>query len=453
MKVTVTPGGVVSGSTWVPGDKSIAHRWLLLAATATGRSELRGLPDALDVRSTARVLAELSAGDTRGALEAWASEPAPVPEGDGSTTNGARPRPVSVAVEARGRGALEAPTGPLDCGNSGTTMRLVPGMLASAPFRTVLTGDSSLTRRPMERVAKPLRAMGATVATQDGHAPVEIEGADLHGIRYRPDVPSAQVKSAVLLAGLDADGVTVVEETAPTRDHTERALASLGAPVSVDRLSVSISRFQHGGFSGTVPGDLSSAVFAIAAAALTGGRLEIVDIGLNPSRTSVLGVLERMGMDIVVEVEGEELGEPVGRLVVEPRDGMSGTTVLGDELPLVIDEIPALAVLAAAATGESRFAGAGELRLKESDRLGGLASVITALGGHAAVEGDDLVVAGGGLDGGAVDAGDDHRVAMAAFVAALGAARPVTVEGIEAADVSFPGFVATMRALGAEVAG
>ena len=332
-------------------------------------------------------------------------------------------------------------------------MRLVTGVLGSAPFRAVLTGDASLLRRPMERVAQPLREMGATVRTEDGHAPVEIRGGDLHGIRHRPNAPSAQVKSAILFAGLDADGVTVIEETAPTRDHTERALAALGAPVTVDGLTISTSRFQHEGFSASVPGDLSSAVFVIAAVALTGGRLEIVDVGLNPSRSRVLAVLERMGIGIRVEVEGEQLGEPVGRLVAQPTDVLRGTTVGEDELPLVIDEVPALAALAASAAGESRFAGAAELRVKESDRLGGLASTIVALGGRADVEGDDLVVAGGGLRGGIADARGDHRMAMAAFVAALGAAGPVRVEGIEAAEVSFPGFVATMRALGVEVEG
>ena len=324
-------------------------------------------------------------------------------------------------------------------------------MLASTDFSSVLTGDDSLASRPMERVAAPLRAMGAEVRTTDGHPPLRIAGTPLRGIRHAPSVPSSQVKGAVLLAGLEAEGETTVVELAPTRDHTERALGHLGAPVRLEGTAVSVGRFRHDGFAATVPGDVSSAAFLVAAAALTGGELRIERVGLNPSRTHFLEVLDRMGVRTHVEVEGEELGEPVGTLAVAAVSTLRGTTVTARELPLVVDEVPILATLAAHARGETRFLGAGELRVKESDRLGGLANAVRALGGHAGVEGDDLVLAGGGLAGGSVSSGGDHRMAMAAVVAGLGATGPVTIDGIGAADVSFPGFIDVMRTLGAGV--
>lgn len=451
MRVTVGPGGSVGGRARVPGDKSIAHRWLILAAIAEGRSELRGLPRALDVRSTARVLAAISPPRARDALEAWASEPSATPEGDRSTTNMGDPRGGSIVVEAQGRDGLSGPIGPLECGNSGTTIRLVTGVLASRPLEATLTGDASLSGRPMARIAEPLRAMGADVATTDGHAPLVVRGRPLHGIRHVLEVPSAQVKGAVLLAGLDADGETSVEEPAPTRDHTERAVASLGGAVHAEEGLVRVRRFQHAGFSGTVPGDVSSAAFLIAAAALSGRAFTVLDVGLNPSRTHLFRVLRRMGVAIRAEATGSEVGEPVGIVDVERCDGLAGTTVTRDELPLLIDEVPVLAILAARASGESRFLGAAELRVKETDRLGAIAEAVRALGGDGAVEGDDLVVAGGGLSGGTVTSSGDHRMAMALAVAGVAASGPVTIEGMEAADVSFPGFVGSLVQLGAAV--
>jgi 3-phosphoshikimate 1-carboxyvinyltransferase len=310
-------------------------------------------------------------------------------------------------------------------------------------------GDEILNRRPMERVAAPLRAMGARVRTTEGHPPLEVAGGPLTAIRFAPPVPSAQVKGCVLLAGLDAEGETMVVETARTRDHTERALEALGAPVSVEGTSVTVRRFQHGGFEATVPGDFSSALFLVAAAALSGSPLVVRDIGLNPSRTTALEILRRMGIETTASVERTELGEPIGTLEVHARTGaIGGTTVSEQELPLVIDEVPVLAILAGHARGESRFLGAAELRLKESDRLAAISSTVRGLGGHAAVEGDDLVVAGGGYDGGSVSSGGDHRLAMAAAVAAVAARGSVTVEGMEAAEVSFPGFVEALDGLG-----
>jgi 3-phosphoshikimate 1-carboxyvinyltransferase len=452
--VRIVPGARIGGELDVPGDKSIAHRWLILAATASGRSEIHGLPLALDVRSTAGCLARL-APEARPALEAWASQAPRLDEAHGFTFNKGEPRPgpLRLDLDTRGRARLEASGEPLDCGNSGTTMRLLSGVLASCRFESVLTGDESLRERPMERVAAPLRQMGAVVEITLGHAPLRIVGSLLHGIRHRTAVPSAQVKGALLLAGLAAEGETTVEEVAPTRDHTERVLEHLGAEVRRSSGAVTVSSFQHGGLAGTVPGDVSSAAFLVAAAAVTGGELSLQGVGLNPTRTRYLDVMARMGVRIEHVVTGEELGEPVGDLRVEPTEALVGTSVDRDELPLVIDEVPILAALAACARGETWFVGGSELRVKESDRLGGLARSIVALGGHAAVEGEDLVVLGGGLDGGVVDALGDHRMAMALTVAALGARRPSTVRGAEAADVSFPGFFQALGSLGASIEG
>jgi 3-phosphoshikimate 1-carboxyvinyltransferase len=451
MRLTVKPGGSVGGEVHVPGDKSIAHRWLILAATAEGRSELRGLPLALDVRSTARVLAAISPEGSRAALEAWASEAGATAERQRSTANEGEPRPASISVEGRGRIGLRAPRGDLDCGNSGTTMRLVAGILASYPVEARLTGDESLTARPMERVAEPLRAMGADVRTTGGRPPMTVRGGPLDGIRHVAPVPSAQVKGAVLLAGVAAEGRTTVEEPVPTRDHTERALRHLGAPVRTRGSKVTVSAFRHPGFDAEVPGDLSSAAFLLAAAALGGGSLVVHDVGLNPTRSHLLEVLARMGLPTRARVDRLELGEPVGTLEAGPASALVGVTVEAGELPLLIDEVPILAILAANATGRTRFRGAAELRVKEIDRLAAIAGGIRALGGDADVEGDDLVIEGGGLRGGTVSSLGDHRMAMAFAVAGIAASAPVTVEGLEAAEVSFPGFSRALAMLGARI--
>jgi 3-phosphoshikimate 1-carboxyvinyltransferase len=455
MLVRIEPGRRLAGVARVPGDKSIAHRWLLLAGTAVGRSTLLEVPPSLDVRSTASCLAAITT-KARPALHAWALNDAVVDEGHRSTWNVRVDRETDMRasapleVEGEGRRALVAPSAPLDCGNSGTSMRLLMGLVSSASFRTVLTGDESLSSRPMERAASPLRAMGATIETDDGHPPVSIVGGRLQGADVTPSTPSAQVKSAVLLAGLDADGSTRVRELAPTRDHTERALMALGAPIEQGD-GISVRRFQHEGFSASVPGDPSSAAFLVAAAALTASEITIIDVGLNPTRTHFLDVMARMGVVTEQEVDHQELGEPVGAIHVLPTAGIRPTQVEQGELPLVIDEIPVLAALAAHASSDSWFLEAGELRVKESDRLEGIAAGIRALGGHAAAEGDDLVVAGGGLEGGRAAARGDHRMAMAFAVAGLAARGPVEVEGMESADVSFPGFASSLATLGASI--
>jgi 3-phosphoshikimate 1-carboxyvinyltransferase len=451
MRLRVTPGRVLAGRATVPGDKSIAHRWLLVATIARGRSTLHGLPRSLDVRATASCLAAL-AGAGRGALEAWASSPAAADEPGGSTWNRDGSRVSHLEVEGEGRAALREPDGPLDCWNSGTTMRLVAGVVAATPFETVLVGDESLTRRPMERVAVPLRRMGADVVTTGGRPPLRVRGGDLRPIRFRAEVPSAQVKGSVLLAAAAADGTTTIEEPAPTRDHTERLLGHLGATVgsSVGRVQLT-GPFQPQGFGGRVPGDASSAAFLAAGAALTGGTVEVAAVGLNPSRLGWLEVARRLGVEVGPAEGGTEVGEPVGTLAVGPPTTLHGTRVPPEELPLVIDEVPILAAVAAHAQGETRFEGAGELRVKESDRLTALVEGLRALGGDAAVDGDTLVVAGGGLRGGTASGSGDHRIAMSLVVAALAARGPSEVDGIEAAEVSYPGFAASLRSLGADV--
>jgi len=451
MRIRAVPGGRLQGSIRVAGDKSIAHRWLILASTASSRSRLTGLPSGLDVRSTASSLANLTV-KARPALDLWARNVSSWVEGGGSTWNDT-PAGVSygtLEVEGEGRDGLVEPRGRLDCGNSGTSMRLLAGLLSAAPFTTELTGDLSLSSRPMERVASPLRSMGATVRTTDGHAPISVTGGRLVGIEHRAEVPSAQVKSAVLLAGVWASGETVVLEWAPTRDHTERAFEALGAPVRRDGRGVGISRFQHEGFGAAVPGDPSSA-FLVAAAALTGSEVTVEGVGLNPTRLHFLEVLSRMGVTTETSVVGEELGEPVGSIHVFPRDALHATTIDADELPLVIDEVPMLAMLGTHAPAETRFVGASELRVKESDRLAALVEGIRTLGGQAAAEADDLVIAGGGLRGGVASSGGDHRLAMAFAVGALAGDRPSEVAGMEAAAVSFPDFVGTLRSLGGAI--
>jgi 3-phosphoshikimate 1-carboxyvinyltransferase len=453
MRARLTPGAVIGGEVRVPGDKSISHRWLLMAATAAGPSRLEGLPRSLDTRSTAACLSQL-VPSARPALEAWASSPSVTDERHGSTWNREASTLDLATLDLRGEGrrSLQRPRRELDCGNSGTTMRLVAGLVSPSPFQTVLRGDPSLSARPMERVAEPLRRMGADVTTKDGYPPVTIRGSTLRGIRFEPDMPSAQVKGAVLLAALAAEGSTTVSERVRTRDHTERLLLALGGPVRSEGRDLLLEGpFQHEGFRGAVPGDPSSAAFLLGAAALTGGHLTVLGVGLNPTRLRLLNVLARMGVDVKVEVEGEELGEPVGTMRIGPGHVLRPVHVDGNELPLVIDEVPLLAALAAHADGPSRFDGAGELRVKESDRLKGLAEGIRSLGGEAAEEGDDLVVGGGGLAGGSARSEGDHRMAMAFAVSALAAGAPSEIDTIESASVSFPGFFELLRSLGADV--
>ena len=438
-RLVVRPGGPLRGTARVPGDKSIAHRWLLLAATAEGASEIDGLPQADDVRSTVACVVRVTRSQP--GLVAWL-------EGDAT----------AVRVEGDSYGGLRQPDWPLDCGNSGTTMRLLAGVLAGRPFASVLEGDESLSARPMERVADPLRRMGADVHTEDGHAPLQVIGGELEGITYPLPVPSSQVKGAVLLAGAQASGETVVDAGANRdpqspgapvlRDHTERALRALGVPVETGDGRVTVRAHQHPGFRATVPGDASSAVYLLAAACIVPlSEVEVRDVGVNPTRLGFLDSLTNVG-----ETQSwSELDEPIGSLSVSEALLEMPLRVPAAGFPAVIDEVPALAAVACNLPGESRFEGAAELRLKESDRLEGLVLGIRGLGGEAEVQGDDLVVGGGGLPGGEADSQGDHRLAMALAVAALGARRESVIHGAHWAAVSFPGFAEALRSLGADV--
>src|SRR3954454_9319471 len=319
----VTPARRLRGRLRVPGDKSIAHRYALFAALSEGRSTLAHFAPGADCRSTLKCLRALGVEADEGL--------------DGTVT-----------VWGRGFGQLCSPAGPLDAGNSGTTMRLLAGVLAGYPFTATMTGDESLSRRPMRRVIVPLEQMGARIAAVDGHAPLTVHGTRLHAIAYRPETPSAQVKSAVLLAGLHAEGTTSVTEPAATRDHTERALVAFGGSVTIDGLTISVTGGQRlHGRELTVPGDFSSAAFwLVAAAARPGARVEIEDVGLNPTRIGLLDVLRRFGARVAVEVTTSDAGEPRGMVSVE-GDRTGTVTITPDEVPGLIDELPAIAALAA----------------------------------------------------------------------------------------------------------
>jgi 3-phosphoshikimate 1-carboxyvinyltransferase len=452
VELTVGPGGVARGVVIPPGDKSIAHRRLILAALANGPSRLEGLPASGDVVSTALALATLLT-ELRPPLEGWISESQRRLEGGGFTYDNPQPRVPELALEGRGRRAIEPATDAIDCGNAGTAMRLLAGVLASAEGTFRLTGDASLQRRPMERVAVPLRRMGADVTTADGHAPIVIRGGRLVGARIDTGVPSAQVKGAVLLAGLDAEGVTEVVESVPTRDHTERLLTALGCPLRRFPGGAAVERWEPPGHDGRIPGDTSGALFPIVAALASGGEVTIEEVGLNPTRTAYLEVLSRMGARIDMAVAGEDLGEPLGTVRATLAGDLRGTDVDAADLPLLIDEVPGLAALAAVATGASTFRGAGELRTKESDRLAGIVTAIRALGGHARVEGDDLVVEGGGLSGGTVGSLGDHRLAMAFAAVAPATGTGIRVRDADVAAISYPGYAAMLRSLGLDVEG
>jgi 3-phosphoshikimate 1-carboxyvinyltransferase len=415
---TIVPAPRAAGRVRVPGDKSISHRYALLAALADGESSIAGYSPGADCASTLACLRSL----------------------------GIRVRPsgdAAFVIEGAGLRGLSAAPGTLDAGNSGTTVRLLAGMLAAHPFTSTLTGDPSLCRRPMRRVIEPLTRMGARLEANDGRPPLVVHGDDLHGIHFAPDVPSAQVKSAVLLAGLQAAGQTSVTEPAPTRDHTERALLAFGCEVSRDRNTITVDggRRLRGG-PVAVPGDISSAAFwAALAAGLPGSEVTIEHVGLNPSRTGLLEILRRAGADIEAHVDDERAGEPVGRLRI--RHGVCRSfEIAPSDVPGVIDEIPALAALAALMPAGSTLTvrGAGELRVKESDRISSLANGFRALGAAVDEYDDGFRLEARRLTGGTVDSAGDHRLAMAFAIAAAGGASPTIITGATAVDVSYPGF-------------
>ena len=419
---TVTPTRRLQGRIRVPGDKSISHRYALLAALSQGPSELRNYAPGADCRSTLSCLAALGV-DLSAA---------------GST----------ITLKGRGLRSFRSPQAPLDAGNSGTTMRMLMGVLAGQPFETRLIGDASLSRRPMRRVMDPLSRMGASIDATDGHAPLTIHPRSLNPIDHTQTVPSAQVKSAILLAGLHADGTTSVTEPARTRDHTERALAAFGIESHTTGLTTTIRGGQTGiGQSLLIPGDFSSAAFwMVAAAALPGSEVTIEDVGLNPTRTALVGVLRRFGADVTIHETAVAAGEPIGTIIVT-GDHTGSVHIEPHEVPELIDELPAIAALAAHG-GEVHVEGAEELRVKESDRIASLVAGFRALGVHADERPDGFTIRGAGAPrGGVADAAGDHRLAMAFAIAALAAEGPSRIEGSDVVAISYPDFFQTLHRL------
>lgn len=406
------------GTVTLPPDKSISHRAAILSALGDGPSRIINFPDSADPQSTLGCLRTLGVSIRRAS--------------DGA-----------LRVEGAGLSGLRPPAKPLDCGNSGTTMRLLTGVLAGQPFGSVLSGDGSLEQRPMERIAEPLRAMGAHINLVDGHAPIRVRGGrSLSGIEYRLPVASAQVKSCVLLAGLYANQPTTVIEPTPSRDHTERML---GVPATetggVRRLTIEPGHYIPAN-TWQIPGDFSAAAFFLVAASIVADSEVTMDaVGLNPSRTAFLDVLRGMGADITVENERSQGGEPVGDLTARSAD-LAGVSVGGRLIPNLIDEIPILAVAAAHAEGRTEIRDAQELRVKETDRLHAMALNLRTMGARVEEFEDGLAIEGkpGGLFGETVDSFGDHRIAMAMGVAALAAHGSTTILNPACAQVSFPDF-------------
>jgi len=403
----------------VPGDKGISHRALLFAAMAHGRSRVVGLAAGDDVTRTLLLVRDLGV--------------------DVSSATIAAPE---VTIEGRGVDGLSEPRRVLDCGNSGTTMRTTAGLLAGRPFLSVLTGDASLAERPMGRVVAPLRAMGARVdGRRDGTlAPLVIRGGSLRGCALTTAVASAQVKTALVLAGLQASGTTEITEPAPSRDHTERMLRALGAPVERDGCTVRVSPGEPAPLELAVPGDPSSAAFwAVGATITPGSDLVIEDVCCNPTRLGFVDVLRRMGAAIEVHVTGEEVGEPVGDLHVVASP-LHATTIGGDEIPLVQDELPVLAVAAAFADGVTEITDAGELRVKESDRIATVEAMLRSLGVGVESAADSLAIRGGAPRAARLASFGDHRLAMAAAIAANAVDGESVVTGWDVITVSYPEF-------------
>ena len=404
------------GELEVPGDKSIAHRAVIMGAVARGETRIENMSRGADNSSTVSAFRRMGVAFRR----------------DGGT----------LCIEGGGWDGLRAPRETIDCGNSGTTMRLLAGLLAGRPFDAILDGDDSLRTRPMKRVIEPLTRMGGRVAGNEGRAPLEIHGQPLHGIDYASPVASAQVKSAVLLAGLQARGETRIEEPYRSRDHTEIMARGFGAVVERDGRTVAVKGGQE--LSGTrlkVPGDVSSAAFiAVAAATIPGSDVAIVAVGCNPTRTGVIDVLRAMGADIEVTRSWEEAGEPVADLRVRGGE-LRGTEVEAELVPRTIDEYPVLFVAAALAGGTTLFRDVGELRFKESDRIAAMTGELAKMGVRTEVRGDDVMVEGaGGLKSAAVESHDDHRVAMALAVAGLSTPGGIALSNEDCVGVSFPGF-------------
>jgi len=429
------PGSVIGGEITVPGDKSVSHRSLMLGGIAEGTTEVRGFLESEDCLATLAALRTLGVSIGR--------------------FGGNR-----VTIHGVGPEGFKAPTAPLDMGNAGTAMRLFMGLLASQSFDSTLVGDSSLMKRPMERVAVPLRLMNAAIDTQGGLPPVVIHGGQaLKAIDYHLPVASAQVKSAILLAALRADGRTRVTEPAPTRDHTERMLTAFGVEVLRTERGVAIEGGQTlRGASIDVPGDFSSAAFFLVLGALAARKgLTIRGVGINPTRTGLLDMLIMMGADIrvrsksAVDGAGQTAGEPIADIEVR-ASRLRGITVPEALVPLSIDEFPVFFIAAACAEGETLVRGAHELRVKESDRLAVMAEGLAHLGVEHELLADGIWIRGGkGFSGGSVDSHGDHRIAMAFAVASAMASGPLEIRDVANVATSFPGFVDTARRVGLQL--
>jgi 3-phosphoshikimate 1-carboxyvinyltransferase len=425
------------GELRLPGDKSISHRALILAALAGGDSTIVGAGDGADVRSTAGIVRALGATVER------------IREGG---------RTVDYGVSSPGAGGLREPATTLDCGNSGTSLRLVAGVLAGLPVRAVLDGDASLRRRPVARIIEPLRAMGAVLQARDddSHPPLTVVGrTPLRPIDYRTPVPSAQVKSAILLAGLRADGMTTVRESVASRDHTERMLRARGIAVTRDDRPDAVAWTIEGGrtvraIDERVPGDVSAAAFWLVAGAVhPDAELVLRDVGINPTRRAVIDLLRSMGAAIDERPHADRaddgVGEPLADLTVRSSD-LVAIELSGAEVAAAIDEIPVLCLAAALAHGTTVIRGAGELRHKESDRIAGIATGLAALGARVEVDGEDLHIHGGTrLRGAPTDSLDDHRLAMTFAVAGLIAQGETSVARPASAAISYPGFFAEVE--------
>jgi 3-phosphoshikimate 1-carboxyvinyltransferase len=415
----VEPVPAVVGHVAVPGDKSISHRVVLVGAICDGETVVRGFGRSADTESTVEAVRALGVEVVDEDVDV-------------------------LRISGRGLRGLREPDGPVDCGNAGTLMRLVPGILAGQEGRRFeLTGDDSLSSRPMERVAEPLRRMGARLETTDGHAPLVVEGGELHAIDYELPVASAQVKSAILLAGLYAEGQTTVVEPLPTRDHTERMLERAGAAVTRRPGSVSVSRAERVSLGEVeIPGDFSSAApLLVAAATIPGSSVTVHGVGLNPRRTGLLDVLERMGARVAIYNRRAIGGEPAGDVEVRASE-LVGATVTAAEVPTLVDELPLFALAACHARGDSVVRGASELRVKETDRIEGVVEELRRLGAHIRATSDGFRVRGvpARLRGGIVDVRGDHRLAMLGAVAGMSSREGVELRGAEAVEVSFPGF-------------
>ncbi len=429
MDFRVEPSTVRDAEINVPGDKSISHRALMLGSIATGKTEISGF---------------LASEDCLATLQAYRDMGVKITQHDANR----------LTVHGVGASGLRAPERPLDLGNSGTAMRLMAGVLAGQDFDSVLTGDESLTGRPMGRVIAPLTEMGAAIESDcDETPPLQISGGlRLRGIDYRLPIASAQVKSCVLLAGLFADGRTTLIEPAVTRDHTERMLAAMGADIAVNGGRITLQGRQRlQGCPVDIPGDLSSAAFLILAVLLAGDASVLIrDVGVNPTRTGVIDILQAMGGDIALENHRMLGKEPIADIRVR-SSSLRGGEVDPALVSLAIDEFPVIFVAAAAASGETRLAGIGELRVKESDRIAAMAAGLRTLGITVDDSDDAAVVHGGQFTGGSVESFGDHRIAMSLSIAGTVAAAPVTVHDVDSVATSFPGFADLMSNLGMNI--